>query len=433
MLRKNKKKMAIAVLLSLAMIIVTIGCGSNASPIAEEPVTETEQALPVEELDAETCAEFEDVEEPENKGGDVYIEDAGYEADDTETGESAEESAAIPQSTDTTAEITAIVFNRTGDLTLNVGTQNRRTATTTPEGGTVRYTSSNTDVATVDATGNVICISAGTTVITASSGNVSTSYTLTVVAPEASQTSQPQAPQSQVPEQQSGGAGGTGVFAGVNVTVNDRTTPATTSGMPGRNAAVYNFLAADGRILGSISRDAYLQLMERHGVWRSYLLIPPASTDDWAVWFADEFNRHRNLTQGVREAVAQADVESIEGFRREVVRLTNIERERAGLPTLEVNPRLMDWAQMRAEELSVLFSHTRPDGSGAGTENIATRHRTPEQVVRDWMNSPGHRRNILSPASDPDNGVISFTHIGVGCYMDSGGTLHWVLTFGYGN
>jgi len=433
MLRKNKKEMAIAVLLSLAMIIVTIGCDSNASPIVEEPLTETEQELLVEEFDAETCAESEDIEEPEDENGDVYAEGTGNESDDAETGEGAEESTVIPQSADATAEITAIVFNRTGDLTLNVGAQNRRSAITTPEGGEVIYASSNPNVATVDATGNVICIAAGTTVITASSGNVSTSYTLTVVAPESSQASQSQVSQSPAPAPQSGGTSGTGVFAEVNVTVNDRTTPATTSGMPGRNAAVYNFLAADGRILGSISRDAYLQLMERHGVWRKYLLSPPASTDDWAVWFADEFNRHRNLTQGVREAVAQADVESIEGFRREVVRLTNIERERAGLPTFEVNPRLMDWAQMRAEELSVLFSHTRPDGSGAGTENIATRHRTPEQVVRDWMNSPGHRRNILSPASDPDNGVISFTHIGVGCHMDSGGTLHWVLTFGYGN
>jgi len=75
-------------------------------------------------------------------------------------------------------------------------------------------------------------------------------------------------------------------------------------------------------------------------------------------------------------------------------------------------------AQVRAKEIKTSFSHTRPDGRscftaldeagasymGAG-ENIAIGQRTPEQVVNDWMNSEGHRKNILNS---------NFKYIGVG-------------------
>lgn len=78
--------------------------------------------------------------------------------------------------------------------------------------------------------------------------------------------------------------------------------------------------------------------------------------------------------------------------------------------------------RVRAEELEELFEHTRPDGSSCFTaldqaginyraagENIAMGYRSPEAVVEGWMNSPGHRANIL-------NG--DFTHIGVGYAPD---------------
>lgn len=91
-------------------------------------------------------------------------------------------------------------------------------------------------------------------------------------------------------------------------------------------------------------------------------------------------------------------------------------------------------AQIRAREIVTDFSHTRPDGSecftalqdvgakysGAG-ENIAYRQKTPQEVVNAWMNSPGHRANIM-------NG--NFTTIGVGCYK-SGNTYYWSQFFTY--
>lgn len=113
-------------------------------------------------------------------------------------------------------------------------------------------------------------------------------------------------------------------------------------------------------------------------------------------------------------------------FMAEVVRLTNLEREKAGLPALRTFSALTEAAQLRANELTTLFSHTRPDGSRCFTvlddigfwaagENIARGQSTPEQVVTGWMNSEGHRANILN---------VCYTAIGVG-YVDR----HWVQLF----
>ncbi|MCM1578203.1 MAG: CAP domain-containing protein [Ruminococcus sp.] len=111
----------------------------------------------------------------------------------------------------------------------------------------------------------------------------------------------------------------------------------------------------------------------------------------------------------------------------EVIRLCNVEREAAGLSPLEKSDSLTESAAVRAEEVTEKFSHTRPDGtscftainvsSRASGENIAAGYSTPEQVVKGWMNSPGHRSNILSS---------KFTKIGVG-YEEDGN--YWVQLF----
>ena len=88
-----------------------------------------------------------------------------------------------------------------------------------------------------------------------------------------------------------------------------------------------------------------------------------------------------------------------------------------------------------AEEITRKFSHTRPDGTDSSTalyengvscscgENIAAGQKTPEAVVRAWMNSPGHKAAIL----DPDA-----THIGVGvCKSPITGQWLWVQDFSY--
>ena len=119
-------------------------------------------------------------------------------------------------------------------------------------------------------------------------------------------------------------------------------------------------------------------------------------------------------------------------YEAQVLRLVNAERARYGLAALRMDEGAVKAARLRATEIVRRFSHTRPDGSSCFSaaaeygvsfrmagENIAYGYRTPEQVVRGWMNSEGHRKNILSP---------SFSAIGIGCY-ESSGILYWSQFF----
>ena len=107
-------------------------------------------------------------------------------------------------------------------------------------------------------------------------------------------------------------------------------------------------------------------------------------------------------------------------FEAEVVRLVNIERKKAGLSELKHNWELSRVARYKSEDMrdKGYFSHTSPTyGSPfqmmksfgisyrTAGENIAKGQTTPAAVVKGWMNSSGHRANILNS---------SFTEIGVG-------------------
>ena len=98
-----------------------------------------------------------------------------------------------------------------------------------------------------------------------------------------------------------------------------------------------------------------------------------------------------------------------EEYEQEVIRLVNKEREAYGLPALSANDAIMAAAHARLKELDINRSHTRPDGTpyytilpdygispyAPGGENLAYGYKTPRDVVGGWMNSPGHRANIL--------------------------------------
>jgi len=107
-------------------------------------------------------------------------------------------------------------------------------------------------------------------------------------------------------------------------------------------------------------------------------------------------------------------------YEQQVVDLTNQERAKQGLPALKVDLELSKVAREKSSDMQKnnYFSHTSPTyGSPfdmmkqfgisykTAGENIAKGQRTPQEVVNAWMNSSGHRQNILSS---------NFTHIGVG-------------------
>lgn len=129
------------------------------------------------------------------------------------------------------------------------------------------------------------------------------------------------------------------------------------------------------------------------------------------------------------------EASSLKSYEDEVVRLVNIERSKQGLPALKSHWELSRVARYKSQDMinKNYFSHTSPTYgspfqmmesfglkfSSAG-ENIAYGQRTPQEVVTAWMNSPGHRANILSR---------SYTHIGVGAAKKSNGTLYWTQMF----
>lgn len=134
----------------------------------------------------------------------------------------------------------------------------------------------------------------------------------------------------------------------------------------------------------------------------------------------------------VNEAARWNEKADRENFPQEVLQLVNVERSKAGLSPLKFAKDLAASAYVRAVELPVKFSHTRPDGSRCFTamakrghilgENLAGGQTSPKQVVQAWMDSESHRENILNP---------KFTELGVVYYYKSNSKYkhYWVQHF----
>ena len=116
----------------------------------------------------------------------------------------------------------------------------------------------------------------------------------------------------------------------------------------------------------------------------------------------------------------------------EVVRLTNSARSQNGYAALVEDGALSEAAAVRAREIARSFSHTRPSGASFSSalsesgvsylragENIASGQKSAFEVVNAWMNSPGHRANILNS---------SYSRIG-SASVNIDGTLYWVQLF----
>ncbi|WP_328940712.1 CAP domain-containing protein [Streptomyces sp. NBC_00250] len=118
----------------------------------------------------------------------------------------------------------------------------------------------------------------------------------------------------------------------------------------------------------------------------------------------------------------------------QVIALVNAERAKAGCGPLTANATLTRAAQGHSDDMAArdFFDHTNPDGDGPGErvtdagypwstygENIAMGQSSPESVMDSWMNSPGHRANILN---------CSFKEIGIGIHSEGGP--YWTQVFG---
>ncbi|WP_030801177.1 CAP domain-containing protein [Streptomyces sp. NRRL S-337] len=116
-----------------------------------------------------------------------------------------------------------------------------------------------------------------------------------------------------------------------------------------------------------------------------------------------------------------------------ILKLVNSERSKAGCSPLKLNAKLTKAAQDHSKDMAAHrnMSHTGSDGSDPGQritragynwsaygENVAYGYSSPESVMKGWMNSPGHKRNILD---------CSFKELGVGLAQPGD---YWTQDFG---
>ena len=238
------------------------------------------------------------------------------------------------------------------------------------------------------------------------------------------------APVQQTAPAQTSIASGKGPLAKYTVNVTDSNTPAVkVTGTTLNGKSAYYFYSADGKLLGDIPTQYLGTIINENGL--SY-----AEADEQKAWFVENFNIYRGLDSGSSSGSSSSGSSSstssevdIEELRQELIRLTNEEREKAGVEPLVEDSTAMEYAQIRAEELAEVYSHVRPNGDGTGAyshynfnENIAKGHGTPEDVIDAWMNSYGHKVSMLGDYSDYGNGF------GVGVYK-ANGTIYWVQEF----
>ena len=238
------------------------------------------------------------------------------------------------------------------------------------------------------------------------------------------------APVQQTAPAQTSIASGKGPLAKYTVNVYDSATPAVkVTGKLYNGIVAYVFTSADGKVLGTVPDSEIVQIL-----WDNNLT--QAEDDEQKAWFVENFNIYRGLDGGSYESgsgstggsSSSSDID-IEEFREEVIRLTNIERENAGLDPLVEDSTAMEYAQIRAEELSENYSHVRPNNQSASVdglyfiENGARGSTTPRAVIDLWMNSSGHKATLLGDYNDYGNLT------GVGCYVDDTGTFYWAQVF----
>ena len=152
-------------------------------------------------------------------------------------------------------------------------------------------------------------------------------------------------------------------------------------------------------------------------------LIPKNNTNNSNNTVSNTFTetKSHDENQGNRDFSEKQDE-----YREDLLRRVNKYREKNGLNSLEENDYLNEMAQTRAEELSVKFSHIRPEGGsligeyGVSTEIIVDTVKTPKDAFLAFKGSKQHNKAML------DRESLTF---GSGYYVDENGKSYWVILF----
>lgn len=160
-------------------------------------------------------------------------------------------------------------------------------------------------------------------------------------------------------------------------------------------------------------------------------IVPPSDDEE----MLPPTNKPDEGENGSGGADIEDSIQSTYPYAQEILNLVNAERKKAGVAPLTLSEELNRSATVKSKDMANqnYFSHTSPTYGGltqllsaqgirysyAG-ENIAMGQRGPEAVMNAWMNSSGHRANILNS---------NFTQLGVGYAANKNGTPYWTQHF----
>lgn len=213
----------------------------------------------------------------------------------------------------------------------------------------------------------------------------------------------------------------------------------------------FNRSSSIGLSMTGLTANANLELLSRNGkvlnrsAQKGHLNESIAQTVDKGIYYVRVSRQQGKTNYRLSMAIdsgASTSSAPTTAFVQEVLDLTNKHRQQAGLGSLRLNNKLNAAAQTHSVDMALndFFNHTGSDQStpfdritGSGydyalaAENIAAGYATPRSVVDAWMDSPGHRENILYPGLE---------EIGIGFYFlpnDSGALVrryYWTQDFG---
>ena len=208
--------------------------------------------------------------------------------------------------------------------------------------------------------------------------------------------------------------------------------PASSTGRaPNATPPAQTSTAADGRGDSAVSRDATRSATALRPTQTATTPTDPTASAPAAAATSPA----ARAAAGNGAPTVQISSDEAASYEAEVVTLTNDQRVAHGCPALRDDPRLRAAAIAHSVDMRVrdYFAHNTPDGvtpwtrieaqgySDPSAENIAMGQQTPQSVVDAWMNSPGHRANILNCSSKA---------IGVGVQFGPNGPW-WTQDFGY--
>lgn len=192
---------------------------------------------------------------------------------------------------------------------------------------------------------------------------------------------------------------------------------------------IWYYFGPDGyKLLDTVTPDGYR--VDAAGIWVKNSTARSKS----ATSASTDASANQNNASAQADSSEELASKSTEELAYEMVELINKDRAKYGREELEIDDTLMEFAAVRAEEISEKYSHTRPDGthctdelknsydnySGYGENIYKNRNMSPETAEVGFMNSTGHRKNILNS---------KYIAVGVGVY-ELNGIYHYVQIFG---